>query len=189
MEKGGDEAGVLELVRRGCVEEVRLLLEANRKLTEHEFGPGTLLHLACRKRSVEMVRLLISYGADVNRRQESSGSLPLTCAIDFDNPEIARLLLQHNADIEQDRPLIGAVVGDQKHSLEMVKLLESFGADIHRLYPYAGRSSPINAISMASAYGKRDVVEYLRSRGARMPEEYSPNEIATYRNSKNFGSL
>lgn len=61
----------------------------------------------------------------------------------------------------------------------MVKLLEQHGADLHRVYPY-GDGRPINALSMAIDWSQEDVAEYLRSKGAVLPdEEPTPSEPQT----------
>ena len=54
---------------------------------------------------------------------------------------------------------------------DLIKLLEQYGTDLHRVFVnhYTGR--PMNALSTAIDWGMDDVAEYLRSKGAVLPPE------------------
>lgn len=109
----------------------------------------------------------------MNARQQPGTMTPLDIAICEDDAEFARLLFAHGArfDIEQ-RLVIGAIVGTKQNSLELVKLLVEHGADIHTVYmnELTRPPTPMNALSTAMAWGKQDVVDYLLSLGAKLPE-------------------
>ncbi|MGY1642536.1 ankyrin repeat domain-containing protein [Geodermatophilus sp. SYSU D00703] len=65
---------------------------------------GGALHAAAGRGRLELVRLLLSAGADVNRRDPDSGRSPLHAAIasavDGDAPEVVRELLAAGADVD-----------------------------------------------------------------------------------------
>ena len=73
------------------------------------------------------------------------------------------------ADPTVERLVIGAIVGFEEHSLEMVKLLEQYGADLHTVYTNELTGQPMNALGEAVGWDKEDVAEYLRSKGCVMP--------------------
>lgn len=93
----------------------------------------TLLHLACRKGDIEMARLRITAGDDVNSVECLSGRTPLHAATRCGHTEIVSLLINQGADVNlADRggftPLY--LASQQGHS-EIVKLLVDHGARIN----------------------------------------------------------
>jgi len=54
------------------------------------------LHEAAGNGFIEFARLLIDNGADVNQRDDN-GKTPLTLALEYKKPEIAKLLQEHGA--------------------------------------------------------------------------------------------
>ena len=83
--------------------------------------------------------------------------------------DIARLLLENGADPNRDRAVIYAITGSKKNCLELIQLLERHGADLHRCFPLGKTAEQINTLSTAISWGKKDVAEYLLSKGARHP--------------------
>ena len=57
------------------------------------------LHRAVIQNDLEMIRLLIENGADVNSKEDKYGATPLIVAAQLDHPEIAKLLIENGADI------------------------------------------------------------------------------------------
>lgn len=57
----------------------------------------TPLHRACYSNHLEIVKILLQYGADVNAKTEY-GWTPLHSAVKWSNTECAALLLQHGSD-------------------------------------------------------------------------------------------
>jgi len=89
---------------------------------------ATLLHVASASEFNEVVKLLISKGADVNRAVAETGITPLIIACARHYFKTVQLLLEANADInvtdnEGDTPL--SVAEKNKHS-HIVKLLRHF---------------------------------------------------------------
>ena len=93
------------------------------------------LHSATRYWNLEMVRVLLDYGVDVNAKS-NSGSTPLSYALMFNfenvDPSVVRLLLDHGADpnlqaSDGQTPLYRA---SRHGKVEIVRLLVERGASI-----------------------------------------------------------
>lgn len=165
------EVAILRSLTAGDGQKVRELLKQHPELLNRDLGTGTWLHLAAQDGNEAMARLLLELGCDPNAEVDnSSRDTPLFCALVQDSVPVVRALLEHGADANLGGNIITAVTGDKKNSLEFVKLMEQHGADLHRECPFAGGRN-VNVLSMAIAYGKKDVVDYLRSKGAVLPGE------------------
>ena len=131
--------------------------------------------------SVEMIHFLISLGSDVNQLREGRGSRRvLSNAIGNASFDVAKAILESGADPNAGLPILDAVLCESGDARERVQLLEHYGANLHVVYPFGPNSVPMTPLGLATLYGLDDVVSYLRSRGARLPSKYSPQEIATY---------
>lgn len=115
-----------------------------------------------------MVQLLIELGCDVNASGITRIS-PLSKCLSEGHLELARLLLENGADPNRDRSVIYAITGNKRNCLEMIQLLELHGADLQRCFPLGNTGEQINALSTAISWGKKDVAEYLLSKGASLP--------------------
>jgi hypothetical protein len=125
--------------------------------------------------NVEMVELLVEFGADIHA-PDGHGSPPMPEGVISDAAgsgalNVVRWLLERGAKINFEipgypgesrcAPLTGAVF--QGH-LEVVKLLvEQGGANINALW------GPYTPLSYALMYGQKEVEAYLRSKGALEP--------------------
>jgi ankyrin repeat protein len=80
---------------------------------------GGALHFAAGGGRLELVRLLLEAGADVNRRDPRTGRTPLHAAVaagpDGDAPEIVRVLLEAGADVD-------ATTSDGASALDMSRV-------------------------------------------------------------------
>lgn len=132
---------------------VRALLDNGANINEHSGrfnDDGTALHLVARDGSVEMVTLLLDYGADVNVR-EARGATPLHWAVDtggqgWENTD--NLPLGH--------------VGNQTVRESVVELLLDRGAQIDTDREQDGET----ALRMAVTRGNMRMFEMLLRRGA-----------------------
>lgn len=132
----------------------------------------TWLYVAASEGHLEMSALLIKHGADVNAVLQCGTATVhvLEGAVDSDRCDVVDLLLTKGSKPDAERVVIAAIAGEHEHSLELVQLLEKYGADIHREMVNELADKPMNALSTAIAYGRQDVVDYLKSRGAKMPD-------------------
>lgn len=67
------------------------------------------------------------------------------------------------------RLLIAAIVGFNKNSLEMVKLLVQHGVDVHKVFTNELNGKLMNAFGEAVNWDNDDVADYLRSQGCVLP--------------------
>jgi len=110
----------------------------------------------------EIVKLLISNGADVNAK-DSTGYTPLMYAIWSEKTETAKLLINNGADVNAKdstgyTPLMYAIWSEKT---EMAKLLISNGADVN-----AKDSTGYTPLLLASCSGNLDIANLLIDMGA-----------------------
>ncbi|KAK6195649.1 hypothetical protein SNE40_001033 [Patella caerulea] len=94
---------LIEAIRRGDTAEAIALIRNSSKSgnidSQTVKRDGTALFWACWRGDMELVLLLLQYGADVNARN-CWNSTPLHAACDSNHPEIARHLLLHGANTD-----------------------------------------------------------------------------------------
>ena len=159
-------------IDRGDASEAKRLLEVHPELLSHGGIGPTWLHDAAGIGDEKTVQMLIDFGLDVNAGGKSRPDGPLSWAVGKGHLEVARLLLQRGANPNVGRLLIAAI-NCQTNSLALVKLLVEHGADVNRCFPFGGDGNGpmVNALSWANGGNKREILEYLRSHGAVMPDE------------------
>ncbi|WP_442481590.1 ankyrin repeat domain-containing protein [Aeoliella sp. SH292] len=170
-------AKLLNVIEYGGVDELREVLADYPEYLQYKYGATSWLSGAVYTGSIDKCRLLIDLGADVNQVDQLTQKLskvPLDTAIAKDNLAMTRFLLERGANPNQGRQIISAITGN-KHSLELVQLLEAYGADIHREFLNEHTGQQMNALSTALDWGKEDVAEYLKSRGCVLPGQ-SPHK-------------
>uniref|UniRef100_A0A8B9MNK0 NFKB inhibitor beta n=1 Tax=Accipiter nisus TaxID=211598 RepID=A0A8B9MNK0_9AVES len=72
--------------------------EACAQLDSVNYDGYTPLHIAVLRKDLEMVELLLSAGADLNKAEPSCGRSPLHLAVEVQSPEVAECLLRAGAD-------------------------------------------------------------------------------------------
>ncbi|CAM9112241.1 unnamed protein product, partial [Bubo scandiacus] len=72
--------------------------EARAQLDSVNYDGYTPLHIAVLRKDLEMVELLLSAGADLNKAEPSCGRSPLHLAVEAQSPEVAECLLRAGAD-------------------------------------------------------------------------------------------
>ena len=120
------------------------------------------MHDAISKNNVEIAKLLIEHGADVNVT-DILDNTPLDDAISKNNTEIAKLLIEYGADINVKgdygkTPLHDAI---SKNNVEIAKLLIEHGADVN-VKDYIGYTLLGYAVSNNNA----EIVKLLIEHGA-----------------------
>lgn len=107
-------------------------LEASASVTSH--APTRASATIRASVNLKLIHLLLSAGADVDKRGEL-GKHPLLNAIYYNDVDLAQLLLQHNSDVDQAEfrhgttPLLAAI---RKSNKKIVHLLMAKGADINK---------------------------------------------------------
>lgn len=129
-----------------------------------------ILHEAAKRNEVDVVRLLIEKGAHLVAPVEGSNEEDvLTVAVDYGSDNVIRWCLQQG--VRLNRRIRGMIRCDSmiaavtKGRLDIVRLLVAHGADFNAVW------IDMNALSYAMMYNRREIVDYLRSVGAKEPRE------------------
>ncbi len=88
---------LLETIEKGFTEKAATLIQGNANIVQKKNNQGcTALHIAAKKGYVDLVKLILSNGANINAK-DSEGYTPLLLA--ENHLEVVELLLANNADI------------------------------------------------------------------------------------------
>lgn len=136
--------------------------EVNAKGGHH----GTPLHAASYRGHLDVVRLLLDHGADVNPTRGWGKRTPLSSAYDGCQLEVMRLLLERGADVDTICSLTGSLTrlvhrASLHGNVEALQLLLRHNADVNA----RGRAN-CTPLHCASLRGHGDAVELLLDNGA-----------------------
>jgi ankyrin repeat protein len=97
-QEGYPAAAIINAAYKGDVEMVKKILATNPDPdVRNKFG-ATALHEAIWASNLEVIKLLLDYGFDVNAVVPSNGYTPLHYAVWLNKPDAVRLLIQYKAD-------------------------------------------------------------------------------------------
>jgi hypothetical protein len=126
-----------------------------------DVGSQPCLMVAVQNGHLEIARLLLDAGADINR-WDGVGESALTAAVYTGNRPTAEMLLDRGADLERmgmgGTPLFNAVAGGNE---DLVRLLLDRGARVDAT-TYSG-DTPLKT---ALRYGSQNLADLLRAHGA-----------------------
>ena len=94
----GVEKSLIAAIQTGNIEAVKTLLDAGADVNEPAYTTKTPLHYAAHSISLDVLKLLISSGADLEARTQSGNYTPLMYAGFFNNPDNCRVLLEAGAN-------------------------------------------------------------------------------------------
>lgn len=169
---------ISDVIREGDVKSMRELFAAYPQMLHRgcRDGADSWLSDAAYAHRMDMAQALLDMGVDVNQgKYYAHDENALFSALVVDDPQMLRLLLEHGANAKQYKSVIGAIT-NKKHALEMVKLLEQYGADLHEVFMNELTNTPMNALSTAIDWGQEEVADYLRSKGCVLPPPPAPGE-------------
>ncbi len=118
-----------QAAHKGDIESVKRLLKNNPDPDKRDSFGGTALHAAMFQENMEIVRILIDYGFDVNVQGPANGYTPLHDAVWANNLEAVKLLLKHGAkaDIKGKDGLTPYSKARQEGKEEIIKYFNSKG--------------------------------------------------------------
>lgn len=134
----GDRTGLHWAAQEGCLESAKVLLEEGADVNAMEEDGMTALYIASSEPHIEIVKLLLSYQAEVDLTGE--GTTPLEIASIWGHYKVVKTLLEHGADVnyrdsEGRTPLFYVKVAQCKKSKShevykaIEKLLLQYNAD------------------------------------------------------------
>lgn len=191
-------------VEEGAYRCVEVLLELHAD-PNHESPGGTALRVAATHNRVEIAKLLVEHGADVNRRRDENTSTalheatslasgmaiaeylvqkgadvnlrtpsgsPLFGACLANDAEMARLLLEKGANVNEVFDDIWTPLHGAYKSAAVTRLLLEAGASVDRVLEESGRSP----LFLAAEWGQTDIVEALLEHKADVNLRFLPRE-------------
>ena len=111
---------------------VRLLLDNGAHAERGSLHHGSFLIIAATQGEIEIVRLLLKRGADINAHSGQVCLTALMAAVHIGHTEIVRLLLDQGADVDRQdhRGITALMLAAQDGHTEIAQLLLDRGADI-----------------------------------------------------------
>lgn len=175
--------------RTGQIEVVKFCLESG--VSANGYGAWNPLHTAAGHGHLEVVKLLLANGADIDRcsRGKDSGT-PLYFAIAKGQKDTTRILLENGADANEkcgnvESPLLRALKNEQ---IEIADMLLSYGTNINDKTNGVG-----TALHVAIALDNLHMAKYLLSKGADVNAEVgsgcTPLHMAAYCNKVEIASI
>jgi hypothetical protein len=152
-----------------CKVLLKLGADPNVQASARKTNGGTILMVAVHLGNLDLCRLLVARGANVNRR-DPAGYSPLSKAVDYGHLEIARFLLDNGAD--PNIKLIGSTIlisAVLKNRTDLVELLLQRGAQVNAMGVYYGSGKRVRktALGWARAEKLAEVGEILKRAGGR----------------------
>ncbi|CAN5137029.1 M56 family metallopeptidase [soil metagenome] len=163
----GDDTPLINAIRSGDLATVRYLIDKGADVNRAAPGDGSPLIEAARSGRADFVALLLAKGADPGLAVRGDGD-PLIAAAGGGRLDIVKTLVESGASVESyvfgdETPLINAA---QSGDLARVRYLVDQGADVNRAVP-ANRGQIRSPLGEAIKHGHRDVIDYLKAKGAR----------------------
>jgi len=167
MLEWGPAMTVHEASLAGDLNRVWELVEGDSRLANDTSSPDGFppLGLAAHKGRIEVVKYLISKGADVNFAAPETGFTALTGAIAGGHADVVRVLLAAGANVNhryEDAQFTPLITAAAEGDIAIVTMLLDAGADAN-----ARTTDGKTPLSMAVGKGDADVADLLRRRGAK----------------------
>jgi ankyrin repeat protein len=164
LETHGAEWTLIRAVMLGDVKEVQQLIEGGADVNEQEDSEGTVLMMAASRKDIEVVKVLLANGADINAKSKDGRTALMAAA--YGDAKITKLLLDRGADVrtkteDGHTALLSAVMAG---SADAVKMLLDKGADVNALSE--SNMSSETCLMHAAGSGQEAIVKLLLENGA-----------------------
>jgi len=154
---------VFEAVMKDYLATVKAMLMKNKGILDvRNIKEATPLHVAVKLGNMDIVKFLISEGADVNALNYKKRT-PLHVAATHDQPEAAKYLVDHGADLNARSDILSVPLHDAvvTNNLRTVKILVEKGANLNAMSKKG--MTPLTAALMRN---HKEIADYLLSKGA-----------------------
>jgi ankyrin repeat protein len=159
---------IFDALRKGDVHAIKALIEKSPEVLDFRDGAGsTPLHYAAIGGSAEFINYLIDKGARLEL-QNAEQKTPLHLAAIFDKRDAAAALLKRGALIEarDDYKRTALILcARERGGVETARVLIDAGANVNAVDKFGA-----SALDLAAWRGKREFVDLLLAKGARVPE-------------------
>ena len=171
VDKDSQEFAFRVAIDAGDIEGARKLLSERPDLPMRLSAERVwLLKDAAKESSPEMIRWLVQEVGEDLAKQDANDYTALNFAVLFGKLENARALLELGADADLGYPLFSVLSKHVEDPMAMATLLISYGADVNQLVIEEGMP-PRNILTEAEDYEDEEMIEFLRSQGAKLPDE------------------
>ncbi|EDM25984.1 hypothetical protein LNTAR_19342 [Lentisphaera araneosa HTCC2155] len=152
---------ISEFIHKGKASKIIELFEENKTLIHQKPAGWSWLHMACEENNLEVVKLLLNYGLNINERDDYSQT-PLTRAVSHNQLIIAKYLLDNGADVDAkiDNSKTNIMIAIQEGNLEIVKLLIEYGANLSSSY-IRNDNKVITPLILSKEYGWKNIINYI----------------------------
>lgn len=161
LEKAKEIRGAIQ---KRNLEAVAKLIGEDRDILTMMTPFGTWLHVAASAGALEVARLLVELGIDVNARGGTFNSNALNNAASSGDIEMVKYLLSCGADLDvsepERNPLFGAIYGGH---IDVAKYLIDSGIDIHVRYT-GGSMTNMDALAFAIERGEKQIAALLEQK-------------------------
>ena len=137
--------------------------------------------------NTENIKLQLEYNPNLVNSKDARGFTPLIFATYFDKDDIAKILIDHNADVDaRDASGNTALIGVAfKGNVEIAGFLIENGADIN-----ATNKKGISPLIFAVMYNQNSIVDLLIKRGSdRMVKDAEGKTASDYAQEKGFSEV
>lgn len=149
-------------IREGNLKKVKHLINEDNDLVEMETPLGSWLQVAAGAGKLDIIKFLVSQGADVNKFGGVSNDGALNIAASDGYVDICEYLLEKGAILDTEEPernpLFSAIHGGHT---EIAKLLIDAGIDTKVKYTGENMKN-MDALAYAREWGRNEIIELLQ---------------------------
>jgi len=173
---------LLNAVKRENVNAIRKLLNNGANVNQNIGNGRSPLIQASSNGNLELVKLLLAKGADVNKANDKNGETPLYQASKWGHANVVKVLMAKGADVNKATkkgftPLIAASM--EGHMEVVTLLLAAPGIDVNK-----ANKDGTTPLYWASYYGRTEVAKVLLKAGADVDKAdkdgVTPLHVASY---------
>ena len=151
------------LVDRNHISCVKEFLRCKANLNIKNLKSGlTPLHIACYNDNLEMIKILLEGGANINE-VDNKGNTPLSFLVKYGKDKLIKFLKENGADINKKNNSKNTAIeiSIQYGNLECIKVFLELGYEINKVI-----QGEMSLLGIATINNKKDIIKYLIEKGA-----------------------